>query len=585
MDQPGSPSAVEIEQRLERAIAEYLEAAANGEPPDPAEMLAAYPELADELNQFFADHNQVMRLADSWRSEVAAQEIDERFASSSGSQRRTPATADTQILSEGAASSPAVATQSASAPVRLGDYELLQEIARGGMGVVYKARQVSLNRIVAIKMILQGQLAAAEEVDRFTLEAEAAAKLAHPHIVVIHDVGRLNDQHYFSMEYVEGENLAQVIRRGSVSFQQAATYLEQIAKAVDYAHRNGVLHRDIKPSNVLLDPTGRVRVTDFGLAKHFDRGEELTVTGQIIGTPAYMAPEQITGRRGEIGPPCDVYALGAILYELLTGQPLFKGRDYFETLLHVLECQPQSPRELNPDVPRELEMICLKCLEKEPQHRYQSAGGVSEDLQRFLNGDSISLTSPKLADRLVRTLERSHYDREFHTWARILFHLAWIALATHVLVFLNRTIPAANPLGGLIAIRGLEIAGMAIVLSTLRRQWYPVRGAPARQLLSLWFGYMAGSLVLLVITYLLTPSGAVFNDYLAYPPMAVLASLLFMMLGSSYWGYCYVIGLIFLAVAIVMTVWLAAAPLIFGAAWAASLSTLGVRLGRLAGNR
>jgi hypothetical protein len=298
-----------------------------------------------------------------------------------------------------------------------------------------------------------------------------------------------------------------------------------------------------------------------------------------------MAPEQITNRRGEIGPACDVYGLGALLFEMLTGQPLFHGRDQFDILLQVLECEPPSPRQLNPQVPRELEWICRKCLEKEPQDRYATAADVADDLRHFLAGDSISLTSPKLADRLVRTLERSHYDREFHTWSRMLMHLAWISLATHVLVFLNRAIPWSYPLGGLIAIRGLEVAGMAVVLWGLRRRWYPVRGAPARQLLSLWLGYMAGSLVLLAITYLLTPSGAAFNDYLAYPPMAVLASLLFLMLGSSYWGYCYLMGLVFLALAILMTFWLAAAPLLFGAAWAASLSTLGVRLGRLAGNR
>jgi hypothetical protein len=453
------------------------------------------------------------------------------------------------------------------------------------MGVVYKARQVSLNRIVAVKVILRGNLASSEDIERFTLEAKAVAKLAHPQIVVIHDVGRCDDQYFYSMEFVEGRSLAEMIRSGPVAPRKAAEYVEQIARAIHFAHQNGVVHRDVKPSNVLVDDSGRARVTDFGLAKHVDRGDDLTLTGQIVGTPAYMAPEQITNRRGEIGPACDIYGIGALLYELLTGRPPFVARDHFSTLLQVLECEPQSPRQLNPNVPRELEIICLKCLEKEPQHRYASAAELADDLARFLAGDSISVASPKLVDRLVRTIERSQYDREFHTWSRMLMHLAWISLGTHVFVYLNRALELPHPLAGLTAIRLVEVAGMGAVLWGMRREWFPPRGAPARQLLSLWLGYVAGSLTLILVAYLLTPTGATFNDFAAYPPMAVLASLLFMMLGSSYWGYCYLIGSVFLVLAILMTFWLEAAPLLFGAAWAASLSILSLRLGRLAGNQ
>ena len=583
MEQSDGLLTAEAQQRLECAIAQYLEAEASGNPQDQVELLAAHPEFADELRQFLDDHHQVRQVADSWRSEFAAQDKD-----TSGtiliSAHGTPATRDTNAQQDLRPKTPTTVTVDEADPIRFGDYELLREIARGGMGVVYRARQLSLNRVVALKMILQGHLAATEDIERFTREAEAVAKLTHPHIVVIHDVGQCRDQHYFAMEYVEGESLAQLLRGGPISCQKAASYVEQVARAVHFAHQKCVVHRDIKPSNVLIDQSGRARVTDFGLAKHVDRGEDLTLTGQILGTPAYMAPEQITSRRGEIGPSCDVYALGALLYELLTGQPPFKGRDHFETMLQVLECDPQSPRQLNPQVPRELEMICLKCLEKEPQYRYASASEVTDDLQHYLAGDSISLASPKLVDRLVRTLERSHYDREFHAWSWMLIHLAWISLATHVLVFLNHAIPFAHQQGWLVAIRALEVAGMAAVLWGLRSRWYPPRGAPARQLLSLWMGYMAGSLVLLTVTYLLKPTNAEFNDFLAYPPMAVLASLLFMMLGSSYWGYCYLIGAVFLALAILMTFWLPAAPLVFGAAWAASLSILSIHLGRLAGN-
>ena len=248
------------------------------------------------------------------------------------------------------------------------------------MGVVYKARQLSLNRTVAIKMILQGSLAASEDIERFQLEAKAVAQLNHPQIVVIHDVGHCDDQYFYAMEYVDGKNLAEVIRGGAVSPRKAAEYVEQVARAIHFAHQSGVVHRDIKPSNILIDEHGRARVTDFGLAKHVDRGDELTLTGQMVGTPAYMAPEQITNRRGDIGPLCDVYSLGVLLYELLTKQLPFAGRDQFDTLLQVLDCDPQSPRKLNPQVPRALEMICLKCLEKDPQHRYASAADLADDL-------------------------------------------------------------------------------------------------------------------------------------------------------------------------------------------------------------
>jgi serine/threonine-protein kinase len=251
---------------------------------------------------------------------------------------------------------------------------------------------------------------------------------------------------------------------------------------VHFAHQQGVLHRDIKPSNMLVDPTGNARVMDFGLAKYVDRSHRLTVTGQILGTPADMAPERITNRPGELGPACDIYGVGALLYELSTGQSPFKGRDQLETLLHVLDREPSSPRQLNPNVPHELELICLKCLEKAAQQRYASAKEVADDLARHLSGDSINLSSPKLMDRFVRTLERSQYDQEVHTWSRLLIQFGWIALATHLLIYLNRTSDWPYPLGGLITIRLLEVIGLGAVLWHLRHQWYPPRGAPARQL-------------------------------------------------------------------------------------------------------
>ncbi|HVR34367.1 MAG TPA: serine/threonine-protein kinase, partial [Methylomirabilota bacterium] len=268
------------------------------------------------------------------------------------------------------------------------DYELLDEIARGGMGVVYRARQRSLGRTVALKLILGGQLATREFVRRFRAEATAAAALQHPNIVAIHDVGVHDGNHFFSMDYVEGQNLAQFVGNRPVPAAKAARYLKTIAEAIHYAHEQGILHRDLKPSNVLVDAaTDQPRVTDFGLAKRLDGESSLTMTGQILGSPHFMPPEQADARRGKVGRRSDVYALGGILYFLLTARPPFQGESLETTLGQVLNVEPVSPRLLNPSVPRDLETICLKCLEKEPGRRYPTARAMAEDLERFVNGE------------------------------------------------------------------------------------------------------------------------------------------------------------------------------------------------------
>jgi serine/threonine protein kinase/WD40 repeat protein len=285
-----------------------------------------------------------------------------------------------------------------------GDYELLEEIARGGMGVVYKARQVSLNRTVAVKMILSGQLAGEAEVKRFHAEAEAAAQLQHPNIVAIHEIGEHEGQHYFSMDCVEGEDLADRVRNGPLPACEAAGLLKTIAEAVEYAHRQGILHRDLKPSNVLIDQAGRPRITDFGLAKRMTADEGATQTGQVLGSPRYMPPEQAAGRRGEVGPASDVYSLGAILYHLLTGRAPFVAEAMQEILRQVLNDAPLAPRRLNPGVPRDLETICLKCLEKEPGHRYPTAAALAEDLGRFLNDEPVRARRVTAVERGSRWL-------------------------------------------------------------------------------------------------------------------------------------------------------------------------------------
>jgi len=270
-----------------------------------------------------------------------------------------------------------------------GAYELLHEIARGGMGVVYKARQTTLNRIVAVKMILGGQLASDHQVKRFLVEAEAAANLNHPGIVPVYEFGEHDDTHYFSMALVDGPSLAEKAAENPLDSDEAADLVRKVAEAVAFAHGRGVIHRDLKPANILIEHGEEPRITDFGLAKRIEDDSELTKTGAILGSVFYMSPEQADGRIEDTGTTSDVYSLGAILYKLLTGRPPFQAATVVETINQVVGHEPVPPRRLNPRIPKDLETICLKCLEKDASHRYNSADELADELRRFLEGQPI----------------------------------------------------------------------------------------------------------------------------------------------------------------------------------------------------
>jgi tRNA A-37 threonylcarbamoyl transferase component Bud32 len=293
-----------------------------------------------------------------------------------------------------------------------GSYELLEEVARGGMGVVYRARQAGLNRVVAVKLIRDGRLAGREEMERFRREAEAIAQLDHPHIVPIYEVGEHDGQPFFSMKLIEGQSLAQLLATRPPVRQTIAT-LALVARAVHYAHQRGIIHRDLKPGNILLDEQGQPHVTDFGLAKQLaspgrQPGEgELTQSGAIVGTPGYMAPEQALGRKGAITTLTDVYSLGAILYECLAGQPPFKGETPIEAVLSVVEKEPEPPSRFNADADRDLEAVCLRCLAKDPQKRYASAAALADDLERWLAGEPLSVRPPSAAYLVWRWLRKN----------------------------------------------------------------------------------------------------------------------------------------------------------------------------------
>jgi WD40 repeat protein len=376
------------DRRLEEILRGYVQAVDAGQGPDRGALLREYPEFAAELAAFFADQDGVAQAAQT----------------KTGPGALAPAGDDVPTVAPGAAP-----RATAGAHVRyFGDYELLEEIARGGMGVVFRARQVSLNRLVALKMILTGQLASAQEVQRFRTEAEAAAHLDHPHIVPIYEVGEHEGQHYFSMKLVEGGSLGVCLERYRGDARAAAQLVEAVARAVHYAHQRGLLHCDLKPANILLDTKGEPHVTDFGLAKRVhgeSRGGALTQSGAIVGTPSYMAPEQARAEKG-LSTAADTYSLGAILYELLTGRPPFRAATPLDTILQVLEQEPVPPRKLEAHVDGDLETDCLKCLDKNPAGRYGSAEALAEELDRWLHGEPILARPSGRAERMLKWVRR-----------------------------------------------------------------------------------------------------------------------------------------------------------------------------------
>jgi serine/threonine-protein kinase len=316
-------------------------------------------------------------------------------------------------------------------------YEIEGVLGRGGMGVVYKAKHLALKRTVALKMILAGGQAGEQDRARFKAEAEAVARLQHPNIVQVFEVGEQAGHPFCALEFVDGGSLAQKLHGEPLSPREAARLVEELARAVHLAHARNVVHRDLKPANVLLAQDGTPKITDFGLARKLDADSGVTQAGAIMGTPSYMAPEQAGGQAHEAGPPADVWALGAILYECLTGRPPFRGACVLETLEQVRSREPAAPRSLNAKVPRDLETVCLKCLRKEPERRYASAAELAEELARFLRGEPVQARSVGRLERAVRWAWRNP-ALALALAAVVLFLIGTAALASWVAVLANQ---------------------------------------------------------------------------------------------------------------------------------------------------
>ncbi len=373
----------ERESPLGEVLASLIEAAERGEALDRTGWLARHPEFAAELNEFFDSEGRLWSLAAPLRAVLAAD---------------TPR--PDAALHEAAASR-------TRAGQTVGEYEILEEIGRGGMGVVYKARQNGVNRVVALKVLRADPLGGGEHLRRFRNEAEFVARLDHPNIVPLYEVGEHASGVYFSMKLIEGGSLAEQLPWFVSDLRSAAAVVATVAHAVHHAHQRGVLHRDLKPSNILLDEEGRPYVTDFGLARRLEGDSSLTQSGAVVGTPSYMAPEQAIGGRAEVTTATDVHGLGAILFTLLTGRPPFQADAVVDVLMQVREREAERPSRANRRVDRDLETICLKCLAKDPAGRYSTAQGVAEDLERWLRGDAIQARAAGRGQRLWRWCRRN----------------------------------------------------------------------------------------------------------------------------------------------------------------------------------
>ncbi|MGO9465172.1 MAG: protein kinase domain-containing protein [Isosphaeraceae bacterium] len=403
-DDPGP----EPDDRLMVVLDAYLQAVESGQSLDRTEWLAQYPDLAEELTRFLDEQDRLMRLTEPLRPIAQAASLH-RFLTDdmldvlgdgTGEPRESPRGGESPR--DDALKSDTVDGGSASKLHEFSDYVLIEPIAHGGMGTVFKARQRSLNRIVAVKLVRGGALAGDDDRKRFRQEAEAVAALDHPNIVSIYEVGEHDGFSYFSMKLAGGGSLAQRLHEYTADPRSAAKLVATVARAIHHAHERGILHRDLKPSNIVIDDLGQPQVSDFGLAKRLEDESELTQSGTILGTPSYMAPEQASGKRGAVATATDVYGLGAVLYTLLVGRPPFRGDSVLETIEEVKKSEPEPPSGVNRRVDRDLETTCLKCLEKEPERRYASALALAEDLERWLRGEPIAARPLSRPVRLQR---------------------------------------------------------------------------------------------------------------------------------------------------------------------------------------
>ncbi|MBX9682054.1 MAG: protein kinase [Gemmataceae bacterium] len=511
------------EDRDER-LAQLLDEATR-QPPDWMALRKRAPDLIEELQQLLAVGQVVSSLAS--------------VAMSNGGARDTRPVPSPEAL-----------------PRFFGNYDLVQELGRGGMGIVYRAWDRALKRFVAIKMILRGTNASEKDQNRFRIEAQAAGVLAHPNIVPIYQVGEQDGQAYFCMKLIEGKTLSFAIAGKPLPPRQAARILETVAKAVHHAHENGILHRDLKPSNVLLDENEEPLVADFGLAKLVEGDASLTA-GAILGTPSYMAPEQ-ADPHARLGPTCDVYSLGAVLYEALTGRPPFVASSPVDTLLLLRTEEPVRPKLLNPAIDTDLELICRKCLEKRPEHRYPSAEALAFDLKAYLHGEPVSARSSSLVYLVTRFFRDTHHAPVLENWG-----LLWMWHSLQVIVLCGVT-SAMHAWGvrdhlPFLMLWSIGLIVWGVFFWNLRRLGGPVTFVE-RQIGHAWAAGVVASIGTFFIEVLLHLDVLILS-----PVLAVAAGMIFLVKAGTLSGWFYIASAACFLTAIPMAlVGPPISPLLFG---------------------
>jgi hypothetical protein len=553
------PSDPARDERLAELLAGLTAEVQQGRQPDVDQVATAHPDLADELRELWA-----------------AVQFANEFTRPSKTLPTLPANGPIRI-------EPA-ACPTAPLPRTFGDFDLVEELGRGGMGIVYKARQRGLKRTVALKMILRGELATPADLARFQAEAAAAAHLSHPNIVPIYDAGAVDGQAYFSMRCIEGQTLGALMSHGPLRAHDAARYLVGVARAVHYAHERGVLHRDLKPSNVLIDASGQPHVTDFGLAKRVATATSvrpesgLTLSGAIIGTPTYMAPEQISNRRGQPSPASDVYSLGVILYEMLTGRPPFQGATPVDTLLLVLDQDPVRPRLLNPKVDPDLELICLKCIQKDPALRYTSAAELAADLEAYLKDEELSVRTFSLrtvTSLFSRAFRDTHHAPVLENWG-----LLWMVHSVKVLLlcFLTAWMSwsgVENPLWYLL-LWGGGLCAWGAIFWRLRKRGGPVLFVE-RQVAHVWAGAVVATIGVFVVETLLKLQYPDMKVLTLSPILAVIAGMVFVVKAGMLSGEFYISAAALFLTVIPMTLFPDYGPIIFGVVTAIAFFVPGLK--------
>lgn len=458
-------------------------------------------------------------------------------------------------------------------PTKIDDYELIEQIGRGGMGVVFRAKQRSLDRVVAVKMIQRGRLDSDLDRQRFLAEASATAKLEHPNIVQIFDVGDANGRPYFSMQLVEGQTLADRVANGPMDQKHAAKIVAVIAHAIQFAHDNGILHRDIKPSNILIAADGTPMVTDFGLAKQASTETNITRSGMVVGTPAYMSPEQASGRRGLVGPASDVYSLGCVLYFALTGHPPLVAETPMELMMRVIEQDPLPPRALRSELDRDLEMIVIRCLQKPVDLRYESAGALADDLDAYLADERIAARSGRFTQVVARVFRETHHATVLENWGTLWI---WHSLALLIAGVLTWQLDynGVTQRWIYVAVWTLGLGAWAVVFWGLRRRMGPVTFVE-RQIAHIWGASMVAIAALFPIEWWMGVRVLTLS-----PVLAVISAMVFIIKAGILSGEFYVQAIALLITAGLMTVYPEHGHLIFGLVAAACFFVPGFKYRR-----